>query len=117
MWRGREGLSLKSVRPARLYYVLAYAGLGGAVTSARCGYAFAANNAERLVGMVLMFVAVAVICFLGALHISGAAVTHILPVLLPCGRARSRARPQSAHPAASRPGAASSVTTAGPAWI
>ena len=34
--------------------LIAYAGLGGAVTSARCGYAFALNNAERLYGMVAM---------------------------------------------------------------
>lgn len=34
--------------------LVAYAGLGGAVTSARCGYAFALNNAERLYGMAVM---------------------------------------------------------------
>lgn len=50
---------------ARFFFgVLAYAGLGGAVTAARCGFAFAANNAERLLGMGIMFCGTSVIrCF------------------------------------------------------
>jgi DNA-binding CsgD family transcriptional regulator len=38
--------------PKLLCAVLTMAGLGGCVTSARCGFAFAANNAERLLGVV-----------------------------------------------------------------
>jgi hypothetical protein len=64
------------------FAIVAYAGLGGAVTSARCGFAFAANNAERLVGMVFMFLSVAAIYFLAALKVSGVAVTRILPGLV-----------------------------------
>ncbi len=46
------------------FALIAYAGLGGAVTSARCGYAFAANNAERIFGILLMFFGTSVIrCF------------------------------------------------------
>ncbi len=60
----------------------AYTGLGGAVTSARCGFAFAANNAERFIGMVFMFLSVAVIYFLDALNIDSIAFTHILPLLI-----------------------------------
>jgi DNA-binding CsgD family transcriptional regulator len=65
-----------------VFAIVAYAGLGGAVTSARCGYAFAVNNIERLVGMMVMFGSVAIIYFLGALKVTGIAVTHILPILL-----------------------------------
>jgi DNA-binding CsgD family transcriptional regulator len=64
------------------FAIVFFAGLGGAVTSARCGYAFAVNNVERLVGMMVMFGSVAVIYFLGALKVSGVVVTHILPILL-----------------------------------
>lgn len=40
--------------PKLLCAVLAMTGLGGCVTAARCGFAFAANNAERLLGVVLL---------------------------------------------------------------
>ncbi len=41
--------------PARLIAgLVAYAGLGGSVTAARCGYAFALNDSERLIGMAAM---------------------------------------------------------------
>ncbi len=39
--------------PKLVCAVLTMAGLGGCVTSARCGFAFAANNPERLLGVVL----------------------------------------------------------------
>ena len=42
--------------PRLLCGVIAYAGLGGAVTSARCGYAFALNNAERLFSIAGMHI-------------------------------------------------------------
>ncbi len=61
---------------------LAMGGLGGAVTCARCGFAFAANNAERTVGMLLMTVAVSAVYLLKTLGAGGAAVTHILPLVL-----------------------------------
>lgn len=35
--------------------ILGNIGLGGAVTSSRCGFAFACNNVERILGMVVMF--------------------------------------------------------------
>ncbi len=62
--------------------VIAYAGLGGAVTSARCGYAFAANNAERLVGILLMLVGVAFVKLASSLGAAGFAVSAALPLLL-----------------------------------
>ncbi|MDR1409716.1 MAG: hypothetical protein LBJ12_05545, partial [Oscillospiraceae bacterium] len=71
--------------PRLAFAIVAYAGLGGAVTSARCGYAFAVNNVERLVGMMVMFGSVTVIYFLGALKVSSIVVTHILPILLLVG--------------------------------
>ncbi len=52
---------------ARLIFgIIFYIGLGGAVTSARCGYAFVCNNTERLIGMIIMFfsvIAIRVISF------------------------------------------------------
>jgi DNA-binding CsgD family transcriptional regulator len=39
--------------PKLLCAVMTMAGLGGCVTSARCGFAFAANNTARLLGVVL----------------------------------------------------------------
>ncbi len=68
--------------PRMLFAILFYIGLGGAVTSARCGYAFAANNAERLAGMLIMFVSVAVIRFVRSLGAEGIIVTYILPLAL-----------------------------------
>lgn len=61
---------------------LALAGLGGAVTSARCGFAFAANNAERLLGMMLMFFSTAVFRFFALKGVSNVILTHILPLVL-----------------------------------
>lgn len=61
--------------------MVAMAGLGGAVTCARCGFAFAANNSERMLGILLMTVAVALIYLLDALGLSGPAVTVALPLL------------------------------------
>lgn len=65
-----------------LFGILFYIGLGGAVTSCRCGYAFAANNAERLAGMLIVFFAVAVIRFLAFLGADGVFFTHVLPLAL-----------------------------------
>lgn len=61
---------------------IAMAGLGGAVTCARCGFAFAANNAERLFGMLLMTVCVSLIYLLETFGARGPLVTHILPLAL-----------------------------------
>ena len=68
--------------PRLAFGMLAYAGLGGAVTSARCGYAFAANNAERLVGILLMLVGVTAIKLASSLGVSGFPVSRVLPLLL-----------------------------------
>lgn len=62
--------------------IIAMAGLGGAVTSARCGFAFAANNAERLVGMCVMFFSTAVIYLLSSISAAASIVTTVLPVIL-----------------------------------
>ncbi len=68
--------------PRVCFAVLFYIGLGGAVTSARCAYAFAANNAERLAGALIMFVSVAVMRFARSLGAEGVIVTYILPLAL-----------------------------------
>lgn len=65
-----------------LFGILFYIGLGGAVTSARCGYAFAANNAERLLGMIFMFFSVAVMRFVNSRGADGVIVTYVLPLTL-----------------------------------
>lgn len=65
-----------------LFAVLFYIGLGGAVTGARCGFAFAANNTERLAGMLLMFFAVAVLRFVRSLGADGVFLTVVLPLAL-----------------------------------
>ncbi|MCR4563906.1 MAG: hypothetical protein K5755_04660, partial [Clostridiales bacterium] len=44
-----------------VFAIIAFIGLGGAVTSARCGFAFAINNSERLVGIIIMYFACAFI--------------------------------------------------------
>lgn len=69
--------------PLRLLFgFIAMAGLGGAVTCARCGFAFACNNSERMVGIILMTVTVAGIYLLDAFRVSGAFVSIVLPLLL-----------------------------------
>lgn len=65
-----------------LFGVIAMAGLGGAVTSARCGYAFAANNSERLLGMVLMIFSVAFIHFSKWSDCDNVITQYILPFSL-----------------------------------
>lgn len=65
-----------------IFGCLALVGLGGAVTSARCGFAFAANNAERLIGMVVMFFAAAAVRFVALSGMTGVFMTHILPLFL-----------------------------------
>lgn len=65
-----------------IFGVVAYMGLGGVVTSARCGYAFAANNAERLIGIAFMYFSIAIVKFVDSRGIDGVFVTQILPILL-----------------------------------
>lgn len=64
------------------FAVLAFAGLGGAVSAARCGYAFAANNAERLVGMLIVMGISAAFYFMKAMKAGGPLVTQLLPLLV-----------------------------------
>lgn len=65
-----------------IFGIFAMAGLGGAVTSARCGFAFAANNAERLIGMTVMFFSVSVIYFLSSVNGGVYVITTVLPLML-----------------------------------
>ena len=64
------------------FAIIACAGLGGAVTAARCGYAFAANNAERVVGMIVTVFPAAVVTALHSLNTTGILVTHIFPIVI-----------------------------------
>lgn len=64
------------------FAVLFYIGLGGAVTSCRCGYAFASNNAERLVSIVFMFFSVATIRFIRSFGVDNVFFTKVLPLIL-----------------------------------
>jgi len=61
--------------------VVAMAGLGGAVTCARCGYAFAANNAERLIGIFVASLGSVGVFMLDVLHVGGRLAGILLPVL------------------------------------
>ena len=71
---------------AKLFFgVIAWTGLGGCVTSARCGLAFAANNAERIIGVMSMFAMSIFLHFIEAFSISNVFFTHMLPVLLVAG--------------------------------
>ena len=65
-----------------LFGLLAMTGLGGAVTCARCGFAFAANNAERLLGMFFASFGVAGVMLLDALQIRKWFAALLLPALL-----------------------------------
>ncbi len=65
-----------------LYSVTAYAGLGGAVTSARCGYAFALNNAERLLGIVIMYLSCTVVRYIDTSNFNELWWAQVLPMLL-----------------------------------
>jgi DNA-binding CsgD family transcriptional regulator len=53
--------------PKLLCSVIMMSGLGGCVTSARCGFAFAANNTERLLGVVVALGGRAIMNFVDAL--------------------------------------------------
>lgn len=65
-----------------IFGIFAMSGLGGAVTCARCGFAFAANNAERLIGMTVMFFSVAGIYLMSSVSWAAQIVKVILPIVL-----------------------------------
>ena len=65
-----------------VFGLIGYIGLGGVVTGARCGYAFAANNAERLFGIILMFFSVTMVRLANSLGADGIFVTVMLPIAL-----------------------------------
>ncbi len=68
-----------------VFGIIFYIGLGGAVTSARCGYAFALNNSERFIGMLITFFTVAFFKITDNLGAEGIIVTYILPFSLLAG--------------------------------
>jgi DNA-binding CsgD family transcriptional regulator len=70
--------------PKLIFAVIALAGLGGAVTCARCGFAFACNNTERLAGLLLMFAVTTALRFYDPPKLS-VVLTHALPLLLVIG--------------------------------
>ena len=70
-----------------LFAFVAMAGLGCAVSCARCGYAFACNNKERQLGMLLMTVSAGIVNLLEARGAEGPAVTKLLPAALVAGLA------------------------------
>lgn len=65
-----------------IFGIVFYIGLGGAVTAARCGYAFAANNAERFLGIIIMFFTVAVFRLVRSFGADGVVVTYVIPLAL-----------------------------------
>ena len=65
-----------------LFSLIAYAGLGGVVTSARCGFAFAINNAERIVGMIFMFISCTVVRYIDTDTANMLWWAKILPLIL-----------------------------------
>ena len=86
------GFFLPDGMPKLLFAVITMAGLGGCVTSARCGFAFAANNTERLLGVVFALAGRAVMNFLNAAFPGGSfwhsvLFTRVLPVIFLAGLA------------------------------
>ena len=65
-----------------IFGMIGYAGLGGVVTGARCGYAYAANNEERFLGIILMFFSVMFARLAKALGANGIIITCIIPLTL-----------------------------------
>ena len=57
-------------------------GLGGAVSACRCGYAFVCNNSERLTGMSLMIILVAIIHRTDWSGIENAFTNQVLPIIV-----------------------------------
>ncbi len=68
-----------------IFCIIAYIGLGGAVTASRCGYAYCANNSERFFGILFMFLSVSVVYTLSALNLSGVFITYVVPLALMLG--------------------------------
>ena len=64
--------------PKLLCAVLTMVGIGGCVTSARCGFAFAANNAERLLCVVLALGGRAILNFADTIFPDGSFADNIL---------------------------------------
>jgi DNA-binding CsgD family transcriptional regulator len=70
--------------------VLTMAGVGGCVTSARCGFAFAANNSERLIGVSLSPAARALLNFIDHIFPDGyfwddMLFTYVFPLVFIAG--------------------------------
>ena len=65
-----------------LFGLIGYAGLGGVVTGARCGYAFASNNAERFFGIIFVYFSVMFVKLAHSQWTDGVFMTHILPLVL-----------------------------------
>ena len=61
------------------------AGLGGVVSACRCGYAFVANNTERLVGMSVMIILVALIHRMDWSGIENVFTNQVLPIIVMAG--------------------------------
>ena len=57
-------------------------GLGGAVSACRCGYAFVSNNSERLTGMSLMIILVALIHRTDWAGTENAFTNQVLPIIV-----------------------------------
>jgi DNA-binding CsgD family transcriptional regulator len=76
--------------PKLLCAVMTMAGIGGCVTSARCGFAFAANNTERLLGVVMALGGRALLNFVDAIFPDGsfwdtALFNYVFPCLFLAG--------------------------------
>ncbi len=63
-----------------IFGVIGYAGLGGVVTGARCGYAFACNNTERFFGIIFMYFSVMFVKFIGFKEFENIFTLYILPL-------------------------------------
>lgn len=68
--------------PRFIFGLIGYMGLGGVVTGARCGYAFASNNAERLFAIIFMYFSVMLVRLARSQGFSGILMTRSLPILL-----------------------------------
>ena len=81
-WLFLQGGAAKSVCE-----IIFWAGLGGCAAASRFGFGFAANNTERLTGVLLTFFSSSVMYMLKGLGVESVLISYVLPVLLIVGMA------------------------------
>ncbi len=71
--------------PKSIFAIICWGGLGGCVTASRVGFAFAANNVERLVAVFSAFIVTDIFYIFRGFYIQSVVLTAVLPIIFVVG--------------------------------